>query len=173
MSLTSRFYFRALFLCVACFAATPAAMAETYYVDCQSGSDDSRGTGADAAWRSVENVSAFTLQPGDTVLFRCGTRCSGALTPKGSGTKALPIQIGAYGSGPLPIIEADAKSEAALRLTDQQGWHIANIETVGGNPYGILITGTKGTLRHFRLKDLVVRDVTGTPKHRPGHHVGS
>ena len=78
--------------------------------------------------------------------------------------RRLPIRIGAYGSGPLPVIEADAKSEAALRLIDQQGWHISNIETVGGNPYGILISGTKGTLRHFRLKDLVVRDVTGTPK---------
>jgi hypothetical protein len=153
-------YLSALVLC----AASSAAAAETYYVDCRSGSDDRLGTAADAAWRSVDKVSAITLEPGDAVLFRRGTRCSGALAPKGSGTEALPIRIGAYGSGPLPIIEADAKSQAALRLSDQQGWHISNIETVGGNPYGILISGTKGTLRHFRLKDLVVRDVTGTPK---------
>ena len=154
------FYFHALVLCVASIAAS----AETYYVDCQSGSDGGRGTTMDAAWKSVNKVSAITLQAGDAVLFRRATRCSGALTPKGSGTEARPIRIGAYGSGPLPVIEADAKSEAALRLIDQQGWHISNIETVGGNPYGILISGTKGTLRHFRLKDLVVRDVTGTPK---------
>lgn len=155
----SHLYLRALFLCVAL-----SATAETYYVDCQSGSDESRGTAAYTAWRSVEKVSTVALESGDAVLFRRGTRCSGALTPKGSGTKASPIRIGAYGSGPLPVIEADAKSEAALRLINQQGWHISNIETVGGNPYGILISGTKGTLRHFRLKDLVVRDVTGTPK---------
>src|SRR4051794_14452724 len=105
----SNFYLRALLLCVASFAAA----AETYYVDCQSGSDDSRGTSADAAWRSVQHLSALTLQPGDAVLFRRGTRCSGPLAPRGSGTKALPIQIGAYGSGPLPIIQADANSEAA------------------------------------------------------------
>jgi hypothetical protein len=71
----SHLCFGALFLCVASFSAT----AETYYVDCQSGSDDSRGTDADAAWRSVEKVSAFVLEPGDAVLFRRGTRCSGAL----------------------------------------------------------------------------------------------
>jgi len=156
----SRIVLRALILGAACFFAS----AETYYVDCQSGSDESRGTSADAAWKSTAKVSTVTLRGGDVVLFKRGTRCSGALAPKGSGTAALPIQIGAYGSGPLPVIEADAKSEAALRLVDQQGWHISNIETVGGNPYGILISGAKGTLRHFRLKDLVVRDVTGTPK---------
>ena len=138
--------------------------AETYYVDCQAGSDESRGTSPSAAWKSVAKVSKVTLRAGDAVLLKRGTRCSGALTPRGSGTEALPIRIGAYGSGALPVIEADASSEAALRLFDQQGWHISNIEAVGGNPYGILITGNKGTLRHFRLKDLVVRDVAGAPK---------
>ena len=151
---------RALLFCVACFAAA----AETYYVDCHSGSDESVGTSEDAAWRSIGKVGALMLQPGDAVLLKRGTRCSGALAPKGSGTVARPIRLGAYGSGALPVIEADGKSEAALRLRDQQGWHISNIEAVGGRPYGILITGTKGTLRHFRLKDLVVRDVSGIPR---------
>jgi hypothetical protein len=87
-------------------------------------------------------------------LFKRGTLCSGALTSKGSGTKASPINISAYAPGTRPIIEADAKSEAALHLMDQQGWDISNIKTVGGNPYGILISGTKGTLSHFRLKSV-------------------
>lgn len=145
-------------------AISSAAPAATYYVDCQSGSDERAGQTPDTAWKSTAKVSGVALQPGDSVLFKRGTRCSGALAPRGSGTEALPIRAGAYGSGPLPVIEADAGSDAAVRLFDQQGWHISNIETVSGNPYGIFISGSKGRLRHFRLKDLVVRDVTGTPK---------
>lgn len=153
-------FLHALLLCAACMSAA----ANTWYVDCQSGSDASRGNAADAAWKSTAKVGSVLLGAGDSVLFRRGTRCQGALAPKGSGNASQPIRIGAYGSGALPVIEAGPNSEAALRLFDQQGWDISNIETVGGNPYGILISGTKGRLRHFRLKDVVVRDVTGTPK---------
>lgn len=43
-----------------------------------------------------------------------------------------------------------------------QGWHVENLETIGGNPYGVLISGDlAGTLRHFRLTNLDVHDVGG------------
>jgi len=123
--------------------AAPAVLGATYHVDCRAGSDGAAGTTADAAWKTVEKVSATVFAPGDAVLFRRGTRCSGMLSPRGSGNDARPIRIGSYGEGAPPVIDG-GKAPAALRLFNQQGWHIENIEAVGGSPHGIYIGGDTG-----------------------------
>jgi hypothetical protein len=145
------------------FAAADAVGAATYYVDCRSGSDAAAGTAEDAAWLTTGKVSATTFAPGDAVLFHRGTRCSGMLWPKGSGEAGRPIRIGSYGQGPLPVIDG-GREQAALKLFNQQGWDIEKIETTGGNPYGVSIGGDAGRLRHFRLRNAVVHDVTGEVK---------
>lgn len=139
--------------------ATDAA-GTIYYLDCEGGSDQAPGTSPETAWRTVARVSQHQFAPGDGILLRRGTRCEGMLWPKGSGTPSRPIRLGAYGHGPLPVVDARG-AEAAVKLFDQQGWHVENIEAVGGNPYGVLVSGTAGRLRHFRLTNLVVRDVGG------------
>ncbi|HWR53114.1 MAG TPA: right-handed parallel beta-helix repeat-containing protein [Bryobacteraceae bacterium] len=135
----------------------------TYHVDCASGSDAAAGTAPASAWRTLAKASATTLAPGDSLLLKRGTVCSGALAPRGSGSEGQPIRLGAYGTGPLPVVNGGS-AKAALRLSDQHHWEIEGLELVGGDPYGVLITGTKGTLKHLRLRNLVVRDVTGTVK---------
>jgi hypothetical protein len=52
---------------------------------------------------------------------------------------------------------------AGLRLSDQQYWEIENLEVVGGSPYGIHIGGSAAVMRHFRITNVVVHDVPGTP----------
>ncbi len=146
-------------------APAPAGAAETYYVDCASGSDIAAGSSPESAWRSLEKVSATTFGPGDSILLRRGTRCSGALWPRGSGEEGRPVRLGAYGSGPLPVIDAEG-AEAAVRLFDQRHWELENLEITGGSRYGIFISGSSGTIRHFRLRNLVVHGVTGTVKEK-------
>lgn len=145
------------------------AFANDYYVDCAAGSDAASGTTQNAAWKTIDRVSATTFAPGDSILLRRGIRCPGSLAPKGSGEQGRPIRLGAYGSGALPVIEAGA-AEAAITLSDQQYWEIENLETVGGSPYGVHVGGTKTeatrSLRHIHLRNLVVRDVTGTVKQK-------
>jgi len=51
-----------------------------------------------------------------------------------------------------------------VKLFDQQHWHVGTIEAMGGNPYGIHISGSRGTLRHFRVKNVVIHDVGGEVK---------
>ena len=145
-----------------CFAF-PLCASGNYHVDCSSGSDAASGLSSQEAWKSLAKVSSTTFAPGDTILLRRGTRCPGTLWPKGSGEEGRPIRIGAYGAGPLPLIEAGA-TEAAVKLFDQHHWEIENLESAGGSPYGVLISGASGRLRHFRLRNLVVRDVTGMVK---------
>jgi hypothetical protein len=90
--------------------------------------------------------------------------CRGILAPRGSGSAAARIRLGAWGTGPLPRIEATAGDEAALKLFDQEYWTIENVEFSGGNPHGIFITGTKGILHGIQIKNVIVHDVTGKPK---------
>lgn len=141
----------------------PPVPAADYHVDCSAGKDEADGRSPASSWRSLAKVGVTTFAPGDAILLRRGTRCTGALWPKGSGEPGKPIRIGAYGEGPLPIVDA-AGSEAAVRLFNQQHWQIEQLEAVGGNPYGIHVSGDEGVLRHFRIRNVVVHAVTGEVK---------
>ncbi|MFB7756608.1 right-handed parallel beta-helix repeat-containing protein, partial [Streptomyces sp. NPDC056121] len=67
-------------------AATAAAphRARAHYVDCRSGTGPERGTRT-APWRTLAAVNAQRLGPGDQVLLKRGTRCTGTLAPNGAG----------------------------------------------------------------------------------------
>jgi hypothetical protein len=148
-----------------------------YFVDCEGGADSNSGTSSAAPWKSLDKINETTFAPGDSILLKRGTSCRGVLWPKGSGQRGRPIVLGAYGAGALPLVVnplVDSPMRAAgatedeavnptLRLFNQQYWHIRNLELVGGNPYGLFISGDTGILRHFRVTDLVVRGVTGRP----------
>jgi hypothetical protein len=114
------------------------------------------------AWRTVEKANSYTFRPGDSLLLRRGSRCDGMLWPKGSGSERASIHLSAYGTGALPVIVGGPES-AGLRLSNQQYWEIENLEVVGGSPYGIHIGGALPVMRHFRITNVVVHDVAGTP----------
>jgi hypothetical protein len=149
-------------LLLAALAVLPVSAAD-HHVDCRAGDDARDGLSPEAAWRSLAKASETTFSPGDSLLLRRGTRCSGTLRPRGSGAPGSPIRIGAYGEGPLPAIDAGGE-EAAVALFNQQHWHIENIEATGGDPHGIHISGDRGTLKHFRIRNVVVHGVSGEPK---------
>ena len=150
-----------LVVVVALALASPLAAA-THYVDCANGDDAAAGVHPDRAWASLDRLNAIALEPGDTILLRRGTRCRGSLRPSGSGVEGAPITLDAYGIGVPPVIDA-ADAPAAIELFNQQYWHLRNVETVGGNPYGIHVSGNlPGVLRHFRIVDVIVHGVRGT-----------
>ena len=141
--------------------------ASDFFVDCAAGNDGESGQSPSTAWGSLDPVNSTAFGPGDRILLRRGSECDGALRPQGSGQPGDPIRLAAYGIGPLPIIRATPSDEAAIRLSDQEYWEIENIEVVGGNTFGIHITGIENrTLRGFRIIDTVVRDVTGVPSNK-------
>ncbi len=141
-------------------AGSAPAFATTYYVDCSAGSDGATGTSPAAAWRTLGKVAATTFSAGDSILLKRGTRCTGQLWPKGSGEAERPIRVGAYGRGALPVVDAGS-ADAAIKLIDQQHWAVETLETTGGDPYGVFVSGTRGELRGFVLKNLVVHGVGG------------
>jgi hypothetical protein len=141
-------------------AAALAMQAGTLFVDCTGGKDARDGLSPATALRTIAAVNKRTLAPGDSILLRRGRTCAGMLSPSGSGTALAPITLGAYGSGLAPVIDGGA-NESAIRLFNQQGWQIANIETTGGSRYGIHAGGDKVRMSHFRIADVAVHDVHG------------
>jgi len=143
-------------------AATAQAV---HYLDCSASQKGADSLSPGTAWNSINQANEHMFHPGDQLLLRRGSICHGMLNPKGSGDSQRPILIGPYGVGSLPIIFGD-NHEAALKLADQDHWEISRLELVGGSPYGLLISGSVSSLTHFRLSNLIVHDVPGTPKQK-------
>jgi len=154
--------FHSVFVLCLLAAGSRAPGQSKHYLDCKAGDDSADSLTPQTAWRTVARAGSYTYQPGESLLLLRGSRCEGMLWPKGSGTEQAPIHLGAYGNGALPIIAGGSES-AGLRLSNQQYWEIENLEVVGGSPYGIHIGGNAPVMRHFRITNVVVHDVTGTP----------
>jgi Right handed beta helix region len=130
------------------------AQGRTYVVDC-------RADAAGSVLHSLDEVNELTLSAKDRLLFERGTVCRGSLHPKGSG-----FVIDAKGTGPLPVIEAGLRDEAALRLFNQEEITISSLEMRGGTTYGVYISGDHGTMHSISLNNLTVSNVRGPLKHK-------
>ena len=140
-------------------ASQTATSAGTYYLDCSAVSNGN-GT-ANLPWNSSLAVNAFKFRPGDHLLLKRGTVCKGPLAPLGSGVSDLPIVVDAYGSGARPVIDGGS-AEEALKLFNQQYWEIENLEIVGGNRYGVYVSGdiSDATINHIYLRNLDAHGAT-------------
>ncbi len=88
------------------------------YIDCSDGNDSNTGTLPGQAWKSLKKANTAVLHPGDSLLFKRGCIWTGRLSAQWTGTTTAPITIGAYGSGALPIIQADATvSSSRVEIT--------------------------------------------------------
>lgn len=152
-----------IFLVLA-YAAHTQVLGASYYLNCSTGNDRNSGTSAASPWKSLNRVNRMVFRPGDFMLLARGSVCYGELHPQGSGTAGGVITLSAYGTGKLPLIRA-GKHPAAIELKNQSYWQISRLETAGGNPYGIWITGDQpnAVMRHIYLSQVVAHDVTGTP----------
>ena len=70
-----------------------------YYVDASAESENYIGTTPDKPLKTLGQVNALELEPGDRVLFKKDCRWVGSLQIKDSGTKDEPIIFGMYGEG--------------------------------------------------------------------------
>lgn len=172
---------------VALAATAPqVAQADTgtaYYLDAQNGNDSASGLDTGHAWRTLGRVNATTFRPGDRILLRAGSRWTGQLWPKGSGTSASPITIDRYGTGAAPRVDGAGQVADAVRLSNQQFWTIRGLEVTNqatGTPgqnlkdlRGIHVTGDRGgRLEGFVVDGVHVHDVTGEVNWIGGDNAG-
>lgn len=107
---------RAIFLALFTFAFA-TVNATNYYFSAAFG-DDSRSVSEaqnpSTPWKSISKLNSIfsSLSPGDAVLFNRGETFYGSISISksrekygfGTSTSTVPITIGAYGSGPKPVI---------------------------------------------------------------------
>lgn len=152
----------AVTLAIALLAAvTTAAHATTYYVDCGAASsgDGSRR----APWNDLATANETTLGPGDRLLLRRGGVCAGPLAPIAAGSAAQPVQIGAYGSGARPRI--DATSDDAVLLRNTSHTVVRDLEVTNAGPEarrrGVHLLADGQVVRGLTVRGLYVHHVDG------------
>jgi hypothetical protein len=157
----------------------PPTDANTWYVDCSA---STAGNGSVAhPFNSPSSANLLTLGPGDRVLFRLGTSCSGMLAPKGDGAPGDPIVIGTYpsewrGGGPATI-NGGGTVVAAVWLADMSYVTVENLQlTNAGDSVGIhrglYFTSDAGPVSGITARGLDVFDVDSNPSFSGGKHGG-
>jgi hypothetical protein len=155
---------------VALFCTTHvlAGAGRSYYLDAESGDDGRDGMTTASAWKSLTRISQTTLQGGDHILLKRGTRFRESLILKEvAGSDAAPIVVDAYGAGGLPLIDA-AATGAAVQLHSCRYVQVKNLELTSdgaGHPktqtshHGVLLTATAETgCSHIVLQGLYIHD---------------
>jgi hypothetical protein len=142
------------------------AAARTLHIDSRKGNDSASGLSASNAWKTLARANAFEFEAGDSLRLRRGSRFNGALKLRLGGTQARPIVIGAYGEGPLPVIDAKGYF-AGIQLNDSHHVVVQNIEiaadggkTVDGSKthlrYGLL---ARGAISHITVENLAIHHI--------------
>lgn len=163
----------ALFVSVLCLlgasvvAAVPAqAQTQSFHVDCGAAAG---GDGSQAEpWNELSQVNAHTFQPGDSILLKRGSTCTGEqLFPKGSGAEGRPVTVDTYGTGAKPKLAGAGQVTDVVRLADQQFWEIRNLDisnkgAAADTRRGVHVTRSdSGTGSHYVLSGLDIHDVNG------------
>ncbi len=124
-------------------------------------------TAPERAWKTLARVNQVVFKPGDSISLKRGTTCTGVLQPKGSGTTAAPIKLGAYGNGARPKIVGTG-GRATVLLRNVQGWQIRDLEITNPGPAdGTARTGLYiqledfGIGRSYLVENVYVHDVPG------------
>lgn len=162
----------ALLLLSAIAAQGAGIITGTVYVDARSGNDANSGRSPKAAWKSLEKLNATMFGPGATILLRAGSRWTGSLHPKGSGSAAAVIKLDMYGKGPKPLIDGGGLvGKGVFCLYNQEYWEISNLELVNFSPEpgdrrGVEINAADyGIVNHIYLRDLDIHHISGIVGH--------
>ncbi|WP_127505568.1 carbohydrate-binding domain-containing protein [Actinoplanes solisilvae] len=128
-----------------------AVTGTTYYVD-PAGSNSNNGTSPSSAWKTVAEVNARTLVPGDTVLFKRGQTFTGT----GLTADTARITYGAYGdeNGALPVLDANRGASHVIDVS-APGVVVQDLQVQkggAGDQVGISVTAA----------DVIVRRVIAT-----------
>ena len=142
--------------------ASPAAAGTTRYVDCSA---HRAGDGTlKRPFNTLARASAVVLRPGQRLLLRRGTTCTGTLAPGGSGTAPGRIVIGAYGRGARPHVKG--VGEDAVLLKDMshvvlRSLEVSNRGTMEARRRGVHVVATAGVVRGVTIRGLNIHDVQG------------
>ena len=149
-------------IALALAAAAPAS-AETTFVDCTATPAGADGTRAHPL-TTLADASSVPLDPGDAILLRRGTGCTGTLEATGAGAKGEEARIGGYGKGGRPLIAATG--EDGVRLLNfshvsVEGLEITNPGDNSTRRRGIHLIASGEPVAGVTVSDNLIHDVGG------------
>lgn len=148
---------------------TPASIvtisSTKFFVDCSA---PLAGDGTEQSpFNSTAQVNAHgAFAAGESILFRAGTACDGALTPGGTGVANHPITVASYGDGDKPTINGGG-AVAAVQITNASHWTVSGLHVINpsaelGRRVGILFNSTTASAQAgVVITDNHVEDVAG------------
>ena len=119
----------------------PKVSGKTYYVDAAAelGND---GLSQENALKTLDEVNALQLEPGDQVLFKRDCKWNGALVIQTSGTENAPISFDAYGEGEnAPVLDANGRLSATISGVDVSYITIQNLEIMNTGDESVYLRG--------------------------------
>ena len=140
----------------------------TYYVDSVGGSNANAGTSPVAAWKDFTNVNGRILGPGQRLLIRRGSIINQELIVSARGTADHWAEIGAYGTGPRPIIRRNwdigdrcalVRNPDFLRIRSLVVCHAAK---------GLIVTYSETGHQGLVIEDCIAHHIEGL--YRPNAH---
>ena len=136
-----------------------------YYVDATMEKDTYDGKSKDRALKTIEQVNALELKPGDAVYFKKDCRWVGALRLQYSGTEEEPILYGMYGEGVnKPRIDGEGLVHATVWGEDVSYVEIRNLEVTNAGDKeayhrGISILAVYENVEGIKIQECYVHDV--------------
>ncbi|MFJ9827387.1 right-handed parallel beta-helix repeat-containing protein [Streptomyces sp. NPDC101160] len=156
-------------LAVPLLAAVPAQAAappgDRHHVDCAA-----TGPGDGSAqhpWTTLTEADAHPYGPGDTLLFKRGTTCTGTLQPQGAGSAAYPFTIADYGDAPGRAVIDGAGAHDAVLLANTRHVRLTRLEITNAAAPGSERNGVRlrltdyGAAPGITLDHLAIHDVRG------------
>ncbi|MDF2438412.1 MAG: right-handed parallel beta-helix repeat-containing protein [Bacteroidota bacterium] len=153
---------KSLIFSIAALALGTSLQATTYYLS-PNGSDNSNGTSATTAWKSLSKLNNMVLPPGTNVLFEGGGIFTGGITidQSDANDELNVVTFSTYGSGKAIISSGTSAGFSALNT---KGFKIANLSfegagMTGNSTNGIFISTTlSGNVKLGKI-DIIDTDV--------------
>jgi hypothetical protein len=139
--------------------------AKTYYLDGEDGDDANDGLSPGQAWKSIGKLNYRIFYPGDSILFRRGTECTGHAQLQGSGLAGKPVYLGAYGKGGMPQLSTEDEA-IVLSMVNVSHYHIEGLEFQAPRGGALYIDAVNSDAMSFRVNNCVFHTIKPEADHR-------
>ncbi|MEV8624244.1 right-handed parallel beta-helix repeat-containing protein [Streptomyces sp. NPDC051079] len=148
-------------------AAAAPRTGDRHYVDCSATATAPGDGTARRPWTTLTEANAHPYGPGDRLLFKRGTTCTGTLAPQGAGAAGAPFTIADYGDAPgRAVIDGNGAHDAVL-LANTRYLRLTRLEITNAAAPGTERNGVRlrladyGAAQGISLDHLAIHDVRG------------
>ena len=119
------------------------------------------GTSPETAWKDFTNINGRVLGPGERLLLRRGSVFNQELNVSARGTEDAWAEIGAYGSGPRPIIRRNWDIDDRCALVQNPDFLRIRSLVVCHAGKGLIVSYTESGHRGLVIEDCIAHHIEG------------